>query len=331
MHQRNWMESMQLRNLFTRAILFLLVLDNKWAFVRGQVQPTIEVKKCTEVKQLIFEEVRTFSAFIHGAEELSFTVDNCKPYAPLIVGGTPASPREFPHIARLGREEKDRSIEWFCGGTLVSDKYVLTAAHCLSSSRGEVNVVRLGELEFEKESDDAQPEDIRVRRYVEHKNYESGTIYNDIALIELDRAVNFDAYKHPACLPTTSGDEFEKFVAIGWGSIHFADADSKKLLKVTLHRFDFHSCQRITESGDVDQLPRGVDNRSQICAGSNEAKDTCSGDSGGPLLAYHPSFPCMYTIVGVTSFGMGCGTPNQPGVYTRVYNFINWIRDTVWA
>ncbi|XP_054745603.1 serine protease snake-like [Anastrepha obliqua] len=320
----------QFKNILPAVVFILLLFESKWTFVKGQAEPTLEVKKCAEVKRRLFEEVQTFSAFIHGAEELSFTVDNCKPYAPLIVGGSPASPKEFPHIARLGHEEKDRPTEWFCGGTLISEKYVLTAAHCFTSSRGQVNVVRLGELDFDRESDDARPEDFRVRRYVEHKDYNSGTIYNDIGLVELERAVHFDAYKHPACLPTTSGDEFEKLVAIGWGSTRFADADSTKLLKVTLERFSFDRCQRLTESADVEQLPRGVENRLQICAGSNETKDTCSGDSGGPLLAYHPDYPCMYTIIGITSFGIGCGTPDQPGIYTRVYNFIDWIRNSVW-
>ncbi|XP_067615577.1 serine protease snake-like [Eurosta solidaginis] len=312
-----------------RFLIFLLLQSNR-EVVWGQNEAFIEIKKCTEVKRQIFEDVKTFSAFIHGAEEQSFVIDNCKPHAPLIVGGTPASPKEFSHIARLGHREETGPTEWFCGGTLISEKYILTAAHCLSSNRGEVNVVRLGELDFASDSDNARPEDIPVRRYIGHKNYHNGAIYNDIGLIELNRAISFDAYKHPACLPATSGDEFEKLLAIGWGSIRFADTDSKKLLKVTLQHFDFTRCQRLTESADIEQLPRGVQNRLQICAGSNEAKDTCGGDSGGPLLAYHPEYPCMYTIVGITSFGIGCGIPNQPGIYTRVYGFIDWIRKIVW-
>lgn len=311
-------------------LLTLWVFGNKWNIAGGQNSLQTEVRKCTLVKRQIFEEVKTFSAFIHGAEELKFTIDNCKPYAPLIVGGSPASPKEFPHIARLGHESKNKPTEWFCGGTLISEKFVLTAAHCFTTNRGEVNIVRLGDLDFGRESDDARPEDFRVRRYIEHKDYNSATIYNDIALVELERSVSFDAYKHPACLPTKSGNEFQKLVAIGWGSTRFAESDSKKLLKVTLDRLGLDQCQRLTESSDVDQLPKGVEDHLQICAGSNETKDTCSGDSGGPLLAYHPDYPCMYTVVGITSFGIGCGTPDQPGIYTRVYNYIEWIRNNVW-
>ncbi|XP_050317699.1 serine protease snake-like [Bactrocera neohumeralis] len=312
-------------------LLTLWLFGNMWKIAGGQNNLRTEVRTCTEVKRQIFEEVKTFSAYIHGAQELKFTVDNCKPYAPLIVGGSPASPKEFPHIARLGHASINKPTEWFCGGTLISERFVLTAAHCFSTNRGEVNIVRLGDLDFGRESDDARPEDFRVRRYIEHNEYNSATIYNDIALVELERPVTFDAYKHPACLPTNSGDEFQKLVAIGWGSTRFADSDSKKLLKVTLNRLGFDQCQRLIAFSDVDQLPRGVENRLQICAGSNEAKDTCSGDSGGPLLAYHPDYPCMYTVIGITSYGIGCGIPGQPGIYTRVYSYIDWIRINVWG
>ncbi|CAD6996220.1 serine protease snake [Ceratitis capitata] len=320
----------QLRITLVAIVTILFILKVNWSLVKAQNSLSVEIEKCAQIKQQIFEEVKTFSPLVHGAEEIKITIDNCKPYAPLIVGGSPASPKEFPHIARLGNKKKDGSTEWFCGGTLISEKFVLTAAHCFTSNRGEVNIVRLGELDFDRESDDARPEDFTVQRNIQHKDYSSATIYNDIGLVELQRSVSFDAYKHPACLPTTSGDEFQKLVAIGWGSTRFADADSKKLLKVTLNRFGIDRCQRLTESADVDQLPRGVENRLQICAGSNENKDTCSGDSGGPLLAYHPDYPCMYTVVGITSFGIGCGTPDQPGIYTRVYNYIDWIRNTIW-
>jgi len=59
-------------------------------------------------------------------------------------------------------------------------------------------------------------------------------------------------------------------------------------------------------------------------------KDTCQGDSGGPIQIFDPSEYCMYQIVGVTSFGIMCGTPGVPGVYTRVYPYVDWIERTIW-
>lgn len=70
-----------------------------------------------------------------------------------------------------------------------------------------------------------------------------------------------------------------------------------------------------------------------ICAGDSHGgwnKDTCQGDSGGPLQISHPKNMCLFQLLGITSFGQGCGVVNTPGVYTRVSHYLNWIEDIVW-
>lgn len=70
-----------------------------------------------------------------------------------------------------------------------------------------------------------------------------------------------------------------------------------------------------------------------ICAGDSHGgwnKDTCQGDSGGPLQISHPKNICLFQVLGITSFGQGCGVINTPGVYTRVSYYLNWIEDIVW-
>lgn len=153
--------------------------------------------------------------------------------------------------------------------------------------------------------------------------------YYDLALIELKTAAVFNEFVAPACLPLTNGTEFQKFTAIGWGNTDFTKPGSNHLLKVGLERFNDTECSTLIEKSEFS-LNKGYLDRTQICAGSRTTKaDTCQGDSGGPLFVDHTDYPCMFLLVGVTSFGnSGCG--NTAGVYTRVNIFVEWIENVVW-
>lgn len=187
-------------------------------------------------------------------------------------------------------------------------------------------MVRLGELDFASDTEDAQPEDFGVQNATEHPDFKYPMLYNDIAVIQLDRAINFSVYKHPACLPFDDGARSENFIAIGWGYKKFAGRESTNLQKVQLKNFG-NRCQ---ESIDIEELPNGYNATSQICIGSSERKDTCNGDSGGPVLTYHQEYPCMYHVMAITSFSLiGCDTPNVPSFYTRVHFYLNWIKQEI--
>ena len=86
--------------------------------------------ECSKYKRQIFEETKTFSYFLPGAEEVAFTDDLCFTSDSFIVGGKDAQPKEFAFAARLGHISADGITNWFCGGTLLSESLVLTAAHC---------------------------------------------------------------------------------------------------------------------------------------------------------------------------------------------------------
>ncbi|KAH8243643.1 hypothetical protein KR032_009049, partial [Drosophila birchii] len=278
---------------------------------------------CTRYKKTVFDETVHYGLFLPGAATLSRVIDNCRGYSPLIVGGHPAQPREFPHMARLGRRQ-DLGIDWFCGGVLITERFVLTAAHCLESEKGDVNVVRLGELDFDTYLDDAAPQDYNVSGYTIHPNYEDPEFYHDIGMIKLNESVIFDFYKHPACLPFQDDRSKNSFIAVGWGSTDLAGKPSAKLLKVKLDLYGEKVCTRLL-TRQLEEFPRGFDERNQLCVGSEMARDTCNGDSGGPLLIYHREYPCMYHVIGITSAGLTCGTPGIPGIYTRVYPYLDWI------
>ncbi|KAK0084919.1 hypothetical protein PV325_006121 [Microctonus aethiopoides] len=249
----------------------------------------------------------------------------------LIVGGTKAEPKEFPHMAAVGFNSKSVGIIWLCGGTLVSELFVLSAAHCTYAlGMGNAAWIRVGDLILKSDVDDARPQVRRIVKRIRYPDYKKPLEYHDIALLKMERPVKFDAWVRPSCLPSFGEVEnVEKAIATGWGRVDWADEDgSDHLLKVTLPIVPHRICNSSFGSAVDYKLNRGIIDEWQICAGE-EGRDTCQGDSGGPLTIYDPQFTCMYDVIGVTSLGRLCGS-EIPGVYTRVYNYIAWLENTIW-
>ncbi|KAM0730589.1 Serine protease snake [Formica fusca] len=250
----------------------------------------------------------------------------------LIVGGVKADPKEFPHMAAVGFDVNG-DIQWKCGGSLISAKIVLTAAHCTwNGNWGAAKWVRVGDLNLVQTNDDAVPQDIKVAERIKHPDYKSPSEYHDIAILRLEKEANYNAWVRPACLPVDLPDigTDNKAVATGWGLVDWSeDEGSDNLLKVTLNLVNHESCNMsFFDGGTSAQLAAGIVNEWQICAGQ-VGKDTCQGDSGGPLAIFNKDHDCMYNIIGITSVGRLCGSI-IPGVYTRVYHYIPWIERTAW-
>ncbi|XP_047105926.1 serine protease snake-like [Schistocerca piceifrons] len=292
---------------------------------------SISEEKCDEYTRSV-QDIFEALPLLPDADPLIIKVDKCDfENLPLIVGGEDTDVGEFPHMAAIGYQV-DGNLEWNCGGSLISEYYVLTAAHCsLTNYRYPAVIVRLGEMNLKRDDDGAHPVDYHIADLVRHPEYKGPSKYNDIALLRLSERVDFNKFIRPACLYTHDKFSVSKTVATGWGKIEYAGKTSDTLRKVVLDIIDNEMCNNLWKSlRKLTSLPRGIA-PSMMCAGVlTGGKDTCQGDSGGPIQISTKGNQCVYHVIGVTSFGSYCAGEDSPGIYTRLSSFIPWIESIVW-
>ena len=223
-----------------------------------------------------------------------------------IIGGeelTDAS--RFPFVASIGVQSTE--FNHWCGGVLVSPFHVLTAAHCVSNTVGNV-AVAVGSLQPTSGSAPAF-----VARMHIHPEFNPTSLDMDLALLELGSA--FPRTRLPR-LPSNSDPAPKHALVLGWGATVEGGPLSKTLhiANVSIGSCGSYSSDSITQN--------------MVCA-REDGVDTCQGDSGGPLLVCHDEAVC--TVVGITSWGYSCAHPEYPGVYARVLPARRWIQDTMAA
>lgn len=227
-----------------------------------------------------------------------------------IVGGVDASVNEFPAMAGLVDIRSSRII---CGSTIITYKFVISAAHCVLSLSAHNLAVLVGDHDYTIGTESPYSELYNVRNIIKHSKYTESTTGYDIALIETFLDIIYSRGVGPACLPWFYvGTSFMNYNVdiVGWGTTEYAGVMSTTLKKVTL---------KVVPNSDCSQALRENVYDNQMCT-FTKGKDTCQYDSGGGLfLRYSRMF-----VIGIVSYGLPCyGT--APSVDTRITSFMTWI------
>ncbi|XP_016977734.2 melanization protease 1 [Drosophila rhopaloa] len=249
-----------------------------------------------------------------------------------IVGGGEADLNVFPWMAMLLYQNHATSeINTYCAGSLITNRYVLTAAHCVHNMPSDLSLhsVRLGEHNISSDPDChvkrkfcAPPHvEVDVEYVVVHVDFLRGgrkMNQNDIALLRLQMPVRYSRAIKPICL--WGSHDFKTnstFQVAGWGRTE-TDRFSQVLMKGLIKKREFGRCSERTSD-----LNSGF----QMCAGGLDGSDTCVGDSGSPLMAtMGQSYEEYIYIAGITSIGnTNCGMTGVPAVYIKISAFIDWI------
>ncbi|RWS09332.1 Serine proteinase stubble-like protein [Dinothrombium tinctorium] len=228
-----------------------------------------------------------------------------------IIGGRTAEEKEFPWHAALFRynpRTKERTYQ--CGAAILNEYWVVTAAHCISRVKSSLLRLGVGSIDLNK---------IKVfdlEKSLRHKKYIPATYENDIAIVKTVKPMKLSMYGHVnnVCLPKKSENIFGTATVTGFG-VKQLRTNPEELMSVEVEVYQNSICKKAYGK----KFRKGM-----ICAGSERGgEDACQGDSGGPLIK---RIDGRAILIGIVSWGVGCGRKEYPGVYTDIKHYLRWIQ-----
>merc|ERR1719193_674716 len=240
-----------------------------------------------------------------------------------IVGGKEVNPKgKLPYQVLFQGCAGMRGCS-ICGGTIVNKRFVITAAHCYNSMFTDLRVI-VGEHNL-CDGVNEGGKVIKVKKITLHPDYNSRTVDNDIAVLELAEDLTFTKKIKPACLPSSETKDYSGSASTvsGWGGTigwRPNDQQPQQPRQCTLKE----TIVKLLKGSDpmCSKYLKTSSSKIKLCAFAKDT-DACQGDSGGPLTVPEND---KYTLVGVVSYGSGCAS-STPGVYVRVQGFLPWIKN----
>nr|AAT66248.1 trypsin precursor [Mayetiola destructor]AAW21245.1 digestive serine protease I [Mayetiola destructor] len=233
-----------------------------------------------------------------------------------IVGGVEIDIRDAPWQVTM-----QTMGEHLCGGSIISKKWILTAAHCTTTSLVKSDPERV--LIKSGTSLHRDGTKSKVKRIINHPKWDATTVDYDFSLLELETELELDETRKVIKLANNRYRYRDGTMCLvtGWGDTHKSNESTDKLRGIEVPIYPQEKCKKayLKQGGITDRM---------ICAGFQKGgKDACQGDSGGPLALWLGGKTNDAELIGVVSWGFGCARPKYPGVYGSVSSVREWISE----